>query len=226
MRSKKPNLLLLQGEKSKRAIIEAASRLIATRSYAATSIAAISKASGLPASSIYWHFGSKQGLLAAVIERGALEWERQLPHSDRLVGGKRPDLGERLNNCARAMRRNPQFMRLILLFALERKLEEGALRRLRDLHNKMIGMIAEMLQQALAEEKLDEYASRELAEFILAFMNGYFLMFQIDPARADIEKFFEYLHQAIVGLAPRIKTLSERIAAAIQSETKQQSKSK
>src|SRR6266496_2327682 len=50
-------------------ILDAAERLVAERGYTAASISLISKASGLPASSIYWHFGSKEGLLAAVVER-------------------------------------------------------------------------------------------------------------------------------------------------------------
>src|SRR5437763_1616887 len=119
MRSRKPNLKLVQGQRSKRAILEAAAKLMATRSYGDTSVAAIAKACRLPVTSIYWHFGSKQGLLAAVVEKNLVEWEKQLPHSDRVIPGKRPDLGERINNCAKAYRQRPQFPRLMLQFALE-----------------------------------------------------------------------------------------------------------
>ena len=44
------------------------------RGYSGTSIAAVSKASGLPPSSIYWHFTDKDDLLAAVIERSYGAW--------------------------------------------------------------------------------------------------------------------------------------------------------
>jgi len=46
MRSTKPNLRLVQGERSKRAILEATAKLMATSSGAATTIAAIAKACG------------------------------------------------------------------------------------------------------------------------------------------------------------------------------------
>ncbi len=200
MRTGRPNLRLVQGERSRRAILDAAARLMATRSYAATSIAAIGKACGLPASSIYWHFGSKQGLLAAVIEDSLIEWEKQLPHSDRLIPGTRPDLGERLNNCAKAYKKRPQFLRLMLLFALERKTDPSALKILRRMHANIRRLLSEMLQAAL-DEKLTIEQTDDLSDFILAFMQGYFFSFQVDPESCDLEKFFEYLHQAVVALA-------------------------
>ncbi|SRR5579885_987908 len=202
MRTHRPNLRLVQGERSRRAILDAAARLMAARSYAATSIAAIAKACRLPASSIYWHFGSKQGLLAAVIEDSLFEWEKQLPHSDRLVPGKRPDLGERLNNCAKAYRKKPQFLRLMLLFGLERKTDPAALRILRRIHANIRRQLSEMLRAALDEELTQDQAD-DLSDFILAFMQGYFFSFQVDPESCDLEKFFEYLHQAILALARR-----------------------
>jgi AcrR family transcriptional regulator len=200
MRSASPNLRLIQGERSKRAILDAAARLMANRSYAATSIEAISKACGLPASSIYWHFGSKQGLLAAVIEKSITEWEKQLPHSDRIVPGKRPDLGERINNCARAYRKKPQFARLALQFALEPKMEPGALKTLHRMHANIRRLTSEMLLAALDEDLTREQAD-DLSEFIMSFMQGYFLTYQVEPDGCDLEKFFEYLHQAVRLLA-------------------------
>jgi AcrR family transcriptional regulator len=200
MRSAKPNLRLVQGERSRRAILDATARLMAARSYAATSISAIAKACGLPASSIYWHFGSKQGLLAAVIEKNLFEWEKQLPHSDRMIPGKRPNLGERLNNCAKAYKKKPQFLRLMLLFALERKMDPGALKTLRRVHRNIRAQLSEMLEAAL-DERLMPGQLDDLSDFILSFMQGYFFNFQVDPASCDLEKFFELLHQAVLGLA-------------------------
>jgi len=68
-----------QGEQSRELILDATERLMATRGYAATSINDIRKACGLPPSSIYWHFGSKEGVLAAVMERGAKRYFAAIP---------------------------------------------------------------------------------------------------------------------------------------------------
>jgi len=59
---------------------------MATRGYAATSINDIRKACGLPPSSIYWHFGSKEGVLAAVMARGADRFFAAIPTSEDAEG--------------------------------------------------------------------------------------------------------------------------------------------
>jgi AcrR family transcriptional regulator len=67
-----------QGLESRRRILDGASSPMAERGFAGTSISEVSKRSGLPASSIYWHFTSKEGLLGAVVEEGAQGWFDEL----------------------------------------------------------------------------------------------------------------------------------------------------
>ena len=57
------------GEESRQKILDAATAIAGERGYDGTSIALVSERSGLPASSIYWHFKDKDALIAAVIER-------------------------------------------------------------------------------------------------------------------------------------------------------------
>jgi AcrR family transcriptional regulator len=63
---------------SRDVIVEAAETLIASAGYRAVSIAAICKASGLPVGSVYHHFGSKAGVLAAVLERSTNRFYAEL----------------------------------------------------------------------------------------------------------------------------------------------------
>jgi AcrR family transcriptional regulator len=51
-------------------ILDAAEKLMGEKGYAATTISAICKESGLPVGSVYHHFGSKAGILAEVVSRG------------------------------------------------------------------------------------------------------------------------------------------------------------
>lgn len=60
------------------AILDAAEKLMADNGYAATSISAICRDSGLPVGSVYHHFGSKAGILAAVMERGTVRFYASL----------------------------------------------------------------------------------------------------------------------------------------------------
>ena len=82
------------GERSRRRIREVASALMAERGYVGTSVSAVAKRSRLPASSLYWHFGSKQGLLAAVAAEGGAQWLELIPEWEDLTGSVRRTPGE------------------------------------------------------------------------------------------------------------------------------------
>src|ERR1700676_600408 len=100
-----------QGENSRELILDATERLMAPRGYAATSINDIRKACGLPASSIYWHFGSKEGVLAAVMERGARRFFAAIPrHGDTSAA---PDVEVQLAATAKLLAEHPVFLRLV-----------------------------------------------------------------------------------------------------------------
>lgn len=64
---------------------------MATKGYAATSISDIRDACGLAPSSIYWHFGSKEGVLAAMMERGAQRFLPRYPPGMRPMGPSSSD---------------------------------------------------------------------------------------------------------------------------------------
>jgi len=66
---------LARGRASRQALLDVATRMFLKKGYANSSVAEIVREAGLPAPSLYHHFGSKQNLLAAVIEaRG--QWVR------------------------------------------------------------------------------------------------------------------------------------------------------
>src|SRR5487761_525168 len=62
------------GAASRERILDAAAQIASERGYEGSSIALVSLRSGLPASSIYWHFEDKDKLIAAVIERSFNRW--------------------------------------------------------------------------------------------------------------------------------------------------------
>ena len=59
--------------------------------------------SGLPPSSTYWHFGSKDGLLAATVDYGATKWLEQVPRWDQLAGTPEDRLRRMLTATARSL---------------------------------------------------------------------------------------------------------------------------
>ena len=78
--------------RSREAVLDAAERLMAEQGYDAASVAALVEEAGIPASSIYHYFGSKVGVLLAVMERGAERFFAELPDLDRRLGSQREHL--------------------------------------------------------------------------------------------------------------------------------------
>ena len=107
------------GALSRERILDAAAEIAAERGYEGTSIALVSAKYGLPASSIYLHFKDTDDLIAAVIERSFASWLSawQVPAEgdahDRVVG-----MAMRI---AKALLDSPDFVRLGLMLALERR---------------------------------------------------------------------------------------------------------
>jgi AcrR family transcriptional regulator len=109
-------------------LIEAATRLFSERGYAATSVGAICELAGVGKPALYWHFDSKEGLLAAVL--AALSSRRI--ESVRKHAAVAADPNQRLHQMVQGMRRlvleEPQLQRLPTLAALEQAAESDAIR--------------------------------------------------------------------------------------------------
>ncbi|MCB0979712.1 MAG: TetR/AcrR family transcriptional regulator [Acidimicrobiaceae bacterium] len=105
------------GEASRRRILDAAAEIAGERGYAGTSISDVSARSGLPKSSIYWHFTDKDALFAAVIEDSYQQWRAEF--DDRL-GDRRPpaELVTVLHDSLASM---PAFLRFGQLVTLEHR---------------------------------------------------------------------------------------------------------
>ena len=102
-----------QGDRSREEILDVASRLMAARGYDGTSISALAKESGLPASSIYHFFDSKDGVLRAVIERGAARFTEATSLDDLPLDGSRAEkVAWVLQRAARVIEDSPGFLRL------------------------------------------------------------------------------------------------------------------
>jgi AcrR family transcriptional regulator len=91
---------------------------MATKGYDGTSVADLVQESGLSPTSIYWHFGSKEGVLLALIER---QQERVIAQTgqDHVDGADPPDrLRQALRGAGHLLRDDPMF-RLTMMLQLE-----------------------------------------------------------------------------------------------------------
>ena len=187
-----------QGEDSRELILDVTERLMSTQGYAATSISHIRKETGLPASSIYWHFGSKEGVLAAVMERGAQRYFAQIPSDS-------PDLETQRAAVAKLMVANPDFFRLTYMLALERSADPAVAAAIRRVRDTAIDGFATVIRPMLPGDVPAATADRvvaELAAVATAMSDGIFFAEHLEPDVTDVDRMYVRLIQAVRALIP------------------------
>jgi AcrR family transcriptional regulator len=181
-------------------ILDAAESVVSERSYAAASISLISKKAGLPASSIYWHFHSKEDLLGAVVERGVQRWFEAHPKWHPYKG----DFDGFLQAIGKAAGSQPTFLRILMMMILDRS--EGLPRARQTMKNvwlevqvRVQHIVAEHFR--LGSDKAGQRIAERLARFTMALADGAFLDSQIDPRGTSMINLFSDLGLALQALA-------------------------
>jgi AcrR family transcriptional regulator len=189
-----------RGTRSREAVLDAAERLMAEQGYEAASVAALVEEAGIPASSIYHYFGSKEGVLLAVMERGAERFFAELPDLDRRLGSQREHLRALVDLVATTLDRHPAFLRILVVMAAQpvdagegevhpvvNRVRELALRRLRAQMQVVFGLDP-------ATEAADH-----LARFALAAFDGAFVAHQSRP-EVGIGDLLRHLPAALIAV--------------------------
>lgn len=189
------------GELSRARIIDAAAEIAAERGYEGTSIAAVSAKCGLPASSIYWHFTDKDDLIAAVIERSFGSWLSAW----RLPDGGQPwqRMVDMAGQTLKALLASPDFLRLGLMLALERRPVEPRARTMflsvRDEATRAITANMKELAPGLTDAQ-----AKQLTTFALAGADGLFIAKEIGGDDVDLPAMFEIHGHALYDIATRM----------------------
>ena len=108
-----------RGVRSREAVLDAAERLMAEQGYEAATVARLVEEAGIPPSSIYHYFGSKEGVLLAVMERGAKRFFEALPIPDRRIGSQLDHLRALVETVATTLERHPDFLRILVVMATQ-----------------------------------------------------------------------------------------------------------
>jgi len=194
------------GEASREKILIAATEIASERGYEGTSIGLVSARSGMPASSIYWHFKDKDALIAAVIERSFELWLTN-------AGGwapRSPDepveqrLAAMMARTAKALRDSSDFLRLGLMLALEHRDREPSARRM------FLAVRQETLRRTAASfaelfPELGEWDAHQLSVFTIAMADGIFIANEIDGDSVDLFGQFELMTAALMGMVNHLR---------------------
>jgi AcrR family transcriptional regulator len=191
----------VDGELSRARILDAASEIAAERGYEGTSIGLVSAKCGLPASSIYWHFKDKDDLIAAVIERSFGAWLSawHIPEE----GGAQERFQGIAAQTAKALLDSPDFIRLGLMLALERRPTEP---RARTMFIQVRAQAFEQLTGNFREltPELSDAEVHQLATYAMAGADGLFIAKEIGGEAVDLVALFELHGHAIYDIARRL----------------------
>ncbi|MFB8085140.1 TetR/AcrR family transcriptional regulator [Streptomyces sp. NPDC055992] len=196
------------GVESRQRILDATVEIAGERGYEGTSIAAVSAKCGLPASSIYWHFKDKDDLIAAVIERSFETWLAavDLPTED--TGTPLERVTAMAGSVAKSLIDAPDFLRLGLMLALERRPAEPRGRtvflQVREIARGKIAEMAKVLVPDLAEESV-----HTLTTYAVAGADGLFVQREISGDDVDLVAMFELHAQLVYEAATRLAARSE-----------------
>jgi AcrR family transcriptional regulator len=193
----------LDGEASRTRILDAATEIASERGYEGTSIGLVSAKCGLPASSIYWHFKDKDDLIAAVIERSFGQWLSawQMPSE----GTGRERLAVVAMQIAKALLDSPDFLRLGLMLALERRPVEP---RARAMFLAVRDRAFETLTPAIRDltPGLTDAQVHQLATYAMAGADGLFVTKEIGGDSVDLPALFELHAAALYDSVVRMAT--------------------
>jgi AcrR family transcriptional regulator len=191
----------LDGEASRVRILDAATEIASERGYEGTSIALVSAKCGLPASSIYWHFKDKDDLIAAVIERSFAHWLAawQMPAE----GTARERIVSMAMQIAKALLDSPDFLRLGLMLALERRPVEP---RARAMFLAVREQALDTLTPAIRDlaPGLSKAQVHQLATYAIAGADGLFVAKELGGDSVDLPALFEMHAAALFDSAARM----------------------
>ncbi|MEU6040816.1 TetR/AcrR family transcriptional regulator [Actinomadura sp. NPDC047616] len=194
-----------RGRRSREEILDVASRIMAERGYAATSLSVLSRETGLPKSAVYHHFHSKAGLLSAVMARGAREFFAAMRQAQ-AEGPEGDTPRERLTwfllRTGEAFMARPDFLRLHLLLVMSAEAAEAEVDSIieqvrHDGRVHMNRMIAESF--APEGEEIAQAVADDLDYFGIAGFDGAFVAMQAEPHR-DLADQMRLLAEAMAAL--------------------------
>ena len=179
-------------------MLDAAELLMAEHGFEAATLARVVEEAGIPMSSVYHYYGSKDGILLAVMERGAERFFADLPEWDRRIGRPAQHLATVLSTTARTLERHPNFLRLLIVFAVQPPAGGGDEIEVVVARVRRLGLdrLREQIALAFGDDQ-DSPVTIQLARIALATIDGAFVASLADTA-VTLEQLLEPLAPAVV----------------------------
>ena len=188
-----------RGLKSRELVLDAAERVMAEHGFEAATLARVVTEAGIPMSSVYHYFGSKERILLAVMERGADRFFADLPDLDRRPGRPAQHLARVVSATVRTLQRHPDFLRLLIVFAVQPPAAgEGEIQAVvRRIREHALELLRAQIAAAFGDDPRSPVTDL-LARFALAAIDGAFVACQADRT-ASLEQLLQPLAAALAA---------------------------
>lgn len=179
------------GQQTAERILETTARLLANRDPDTVSLDRISAEVGVAKTSILWHFGSKKDLILAVVDRIFDDFLKGFVARHPDVGDVGLELRQFLRAYARFLDEQPQINTVLMTLLFDRKLGPDVRARVAEMYR--------MFRRTVTDHyTIDGRPLKEtVAAAIVAFVDGVFLQWYIDPEAIDVEAVFDALLDVI-----------------------------
>ncbi|NNL64846.1 MAG: TetR/AcrR family transcriptional regulator, partial [Myxococcales bacterium] len=185
----------------------------ATQGFAGTGIDAVCRQAGVAKTALYWHFGSKEGLIAAVVEEAGNQFIEQLQKRVYLEGDPIQRIDRLIEGWRVILSESPELVRLPMMVQLEHGAKQdepigAAVRR-----------VLERAEAALVEGIEDSLGAvvaqpERVAQTIVALLQGAAVRQGMQPD-AGLDGFFEEVRRTIVLM------IWSRLPESVRSELEQ-----
>jgi AcrR family transcriptional regulator len=188
-----------RGVRSRELVLDAAERVMAEHGFEAATLARVVEEAGIPMSSVYHYFGSKDGILLAVMERGADRFFADLPDTGRRAGRPAQHLARVMSAVIGTLERHPDFLRLLIGFAAQPPAAgDGGIQavvcRIRE---HALGLLRTQIAAAFGDDP-GSPVTDQLARFTLAAFDGAFVACQADRGAA-LDRLLQPLAPSLVA---------------------------
>ena len=182
-----------RSDASRERILDAATELFATRGYAGAGVDRLAERSNIAKTAIYYHFGNKEGLLAAVLERAATQWIEGIQQASRQAGDPIGRLERALAGMRAMLEERPWILKLFQILTLEVADEKPEIRAtLQGIVTRARAAITDGMREALGVDVPD---ADGVASLLLAALDGISLGLQIDPEHVSLDQAFTDLRR-------------------------------
>ena len=193
---------------SRERILDAAIELISQQGYSATSVSQVCERAGVAKTALYWHFDSKDGLLAAVIEALGSDWIERIQKAAYLE----VDPPQRINRLADEWRRilieEPQLIRVLMVVQLEHQQTSAPTR---EAFHRVLQHAMDALVQGIEDTIGIPLPDLDLvAHTILSLLQGACLRQILEPDEAELERVLGELKRTVLLLiADRLRATGQ-----------------